>query len=265
VRPTFLVLGGQRCGTTFLYECLRAQPAVMAAREKEVHFFDLEYHRGLTWYQSHFPTAVALRARTASGASVAIGEASPYYLFHPAVPARVASCLPGARFIVLVRNPAERAYSHFRHERKLGHEPLEFEQALEAERERLAGEEVRLLEDQRYVSFAHRHFSYFARGCYAAQLRRWFDLFPRERFLVLASESLFADPEAAVRRVLDFLGLSTDVVTLAHRSRRSPQPPPSAALHAALLQRYVEPNADLARLLDGLAPLTTPWIASTQP
>lgn len=264
VSPTFLVLGAQRCGTTFLYECLRAQPAVMAAREKEVHFFDLQYHRGLGWYRSHFPTTVAVRARVASATSVAVGEASPYYLFHPGVPGRVAACLPEARFIVLVRNPVERAYSHYRHERGLGHEPLEFEQALEAEQERLAGEEARLVEDERYASFPHRHFSYFARGCYADQLRRWFDRFPRDRFLVLASETLFSQPEATVRRVLDFLGVTTGDVSLPRRSQRSPRPSPPSAVRAALLHRYAQPNADLARLVDGLAP-NIAWIATRQP
>ncbi|HET7380309.1 MAG TPA: sulfotransferase [Gaiellales bacterium] len=262
-RPTFLVLGGQRCGTTFLYECLRSQPGVMGAREKEVHFFDLQYHRGFGWYRSHFPTAAAVRARSASGVSVAVGEASPYYLFHPGVPGRVAACLPDARFIVLVRNPADRAYSHYRHERRLGHEPLEFEQALEAEEHRLAGEEERLLRDPRYASFPHRHHSYFARGCYAAQLRRWLDVFPRERFLVLASETLFADPGTAVRRALDFLGLSGDVGGPPPGSQGSPQAPLPTDVRANLIRRYAEPNAELAQLLAGRASVI-PWIASPQ-
>jgi Sulfotransferase domain len=259
-QPTFLILGAQRCGTTFLYECLRAQRGVMGAREKEVHFFDLEFHRGLGWYRSHFPVSVGVRARAAAGTSpVAVGEASPYYLFHPDVPRRVERCLPEARFIVLVRDPVDRAYSHYRHERALGHEKLTFEEALEAEERRLAGEELRLLSDERYVSFAHRHFSYFARGHYAVQLRRWLDRFPRGRFMVLASETLFSDPLSTVPRVLRFLGAQpTDV--------RLPKPPPAAGGPAlpevtreALSRRYREANADLARLVDSFDPAVG-WI-----
>src|SRR3954463_12953046 len=100
--PTFLLLGAQRSGTTFLYESLLAQKAVMGAREKEVHFFDLMYYRGPGWYRSHFPASAAVWSRSAmSGSPVAVGEASPYYLFHPDVPRRVATSLPRARFVVL--------------------------------------------------------------------------------------------------------------------------------------------------------------------
>jgi Sulfotransferase domain len=255
VQPTFLILGAQRCGTTFLYECLRAQPAVMGAREKEVHFFDLEFHRGLGWYRSHFPASAVVRARAAAATSpVAVGEASPYYLFHPDVPRRVERYLPHARFVVLVRDPVDRAYSHYRHERALGHERLAFEEALEAEERRLAGEEQRLLTDERYVSFAHRHFSYFARGRYAVQLRRWFDRFPRDRFMVLASEALFSDPQATVRRVLRFVGAQPTDVRLPTPPRAAAGPPLPQGTRDALWNRYREQNADLARLVDTFDP-----------
>ncbi len=264
-QPTFLVLGAQRCGTTFLYECLRAQPGVMGAREKEVHFFDLDFHRGLGWYRSHFPASAAVRARAALGTTrVAVGEASPYYLFHPDVPRRVERCLPEARFLVLVRDPVDRAYSHYRHERALGHEQLGFEEALDAEERRLAGEELRLLTDERYVSFAHRHFSYFARGRYAVQLGRWFDRFPRDRFMVLASEALFSDPHGTVRRVLRFLGVQPTDVRLPGPPSAATGPPLPEGTREALSRRYREPNADLAQLVDAFdrAPA---WLPSPRP
>jgi hypothetical protein len=260
VQPTFLILGAQRCGTTFLYECLRAQPGVMGAREKEVHFFDLEFHRGLGWYRSHFPASAAVRARAAAGTSpVAVGEASPYYLFHPDVPRRVERCLPAARFVVLVRDPVDRAYSHYRHERALGHEQLVFEEALEAEERRLAGEEQRLLTDERYVSFAHRHFSYFSRGHYAVQLRRWFERFPRDRFMVIASEALFSDPQGTVRRVLRFVGAQPTDVRLPEPRPAAAGPPLPEGTRDALSRRYREANADLIRLVDTVDPAVG-WI-----
>jgi hypothetical protein len=260
--PTFLLLGAQRCGTTFLYESLLAQTGVMGARQKEVHFFDLEYQRGPGWYRSHFPASAAVRSRAAvSRSSVAVGEASPYYLFHPDVPRRVATSLPRARFVVMIRNPVARAYSHYCHERALGYEVLTFQEALEAEPRRLAGEELRLTRDEHYVSFAHRHFSYYARGCYAVQLRRWLDFFPREQFIVLPSERLFSDPAATVRRVLEFLGVADSSLRPPRRRPSATHPPLPDDIRALLTRRYAEPNADLAQLVDDFDPAVA-WMAS---
>jgi hypothetical protein len=208
LRPAFLVIGGQRCGTTSLYDHLARHPDVLRAFRKEVHFFDVNWSRGEWWYLSHFPTRA--RARVLSrrrGRPVVTGEASPYYLFHPAAARRAARTVPEARLVALLRNPVDRALSHYHHEVRLGHEALTFEEAIAAEENRLAGEREALLADDRARSFAHRSWSYLARGRYAEQLEEWWRWFPRERLLVLRSEDLFADPPGTVGRVLEFLGL----------------------------------------------------------
>src|SRR5919108_6081357 len=85
--PDFVILGAQRAGSTTLYRALIAHPQVRRALLKEVHFFDLNYHRGLRWYRAHFPYRSPGRIT---------GEASPYYLYHPHAPKRVARDLPDA-------------------------------------------------------------------------------------------------------------------------------------------------------------------------
>jgi hypothetical protein len=206
--PAFVVIGGQRCGTTSLYDHLARHPDVLRAFRKEVHFFDVNWPRGKAWYLAHFPTrawAGALSRRR--GRPVVTGEASPYYLFHPAAARRAARTVPSARLVALLRNPVDRALSHYHHELRLGHEKLTFLEAIDAEENRLDGERDRLLADDRARSFAHRNWSYLARGRYAEQLEEWWRWFPRERMLVLRSEDLFADPEGTVARVLEFLAL----------------------------------------------------------
>jgi hypothetical protein len=136
-----------------------------------------------------------------------VGEKSPYYLFYPLAPRRVFSLLPRAKLIVLLRNPVDRAYSHYYHEVSRGREPLTFEQALEAEPARLAGEVEKMLQDERYIGHNHVTFSYLARGIYVDQLQAWLTCFPKEQMLVLGSSELFATPDAAHRRVLAFLEL----------------------------------------------------------
>jgi hypothetical protein len=116
--------------------------------------------------------------------------------------------VPAARLIVLLRDPVDRAWSHWKEQRRRGFEPLAtFEQALDAEPDRLAGEVERLVADPAYRSFAHEHQSYATTGRYLAPLRRWQAAFPADQLLVLRSEDAFADPQGTFDRVLDFLGL----------------------------------------------------------
>jgi hypothetical protein len=196
VLPGCVILGAQKAGTSSLFDYLAQHPAILPAARKEVHFFDLNHRRGTDWYRSFF---------RGNGDGIGL-EATPYYLFHPAVPARLKALLPEARLIVLLRDPVERANSHYWHARKRGLEPLELAAALDVEEDRLRGEEERLLAEPGYASFAHRHQSYRARGLYARQIDRWLQHFPREQFLFLKAETLFADPAAVLPRVLDFLG-----------------------------------------------------------
>jgi Sulfotransferase domain len=209
--PDYLILGAQRAGTTSLHRYLIQHPAVRSLLwTKEVHFFDTNYSKGMAWYASHFPTrASGWLLRRRSGAHLVTGEASPYYLFHPLVPGRVAAHLPEVKLIALLRDPVQRAYSHYQHERSRGFETLGFDEAVAREPQRLAGEAERLLADPGYVSFNHQHYSYLARGLYADQLAAWRAHFPTDRLLVLGSERFFADPAAALARVLAFLDLPT--------------------------------------------------------
>jgi sulfotransferase family protein len=208
--PDFLLIGAQRSGTTSLYRYLAEHPCVAPALvSKGVHYFSTGYGHGRSWYRGHFPT-VAYRGlhRALRRTPLVTGEASPYYLFHPLAPERVALELPDVKLIALLRDPVSRAYSQFQHEREGGFEPLgTFEEAVDAEPERLAGEEERIVSDPTYQSFAHQHFTYLSRGRYVEQLRRWWTRVPRERLLVLRAEDMFGDLEGTYARVLEFLGL----------------------------------------------------------
>jgi hypothetical protein len=207
--PAFLICGGQRCGTTSMQRALRQHPAVLpAVHHKGVHYFDIGYHHPWSWYMGHFPLRAHgdLVARRI-GTPVITGESSPYYLYHPLAPERIARDLPDARIITLVRDPVERAYSGHAHELSRGYETEPFERALALEEERTAGETERLVADPAYRSFHHQHHSYLARGRYVEHLDRLARALGRHRILVLQSEQWFAEPEAVFGRVLEFLGL----------------------------------------------------------
>jgi hypothetical protein len=207
--PDFLIIGTQRGGTTSLYHYLQELPCIKLANTKDTHFFDKKYDKGLNWYRGHFPTRLArVYAQRVHGEDFVIGEASPSYLFHPRVPPRVAQALPQVKLIVLLRNPVDRAYSQYYHALELGHETLPFEEAIQAEEERITRERDKILHDEHYYSRAYKHLSYLTRGIYVEQLQAWMKLFPREQFLILKSEDFYADPAMTLKQVLTFLGLA---------------------------------------------------------
>ena len=209
VLPNFFVVGTQRGGTTSLFIYLLTHELVHGPRRaKGVHYFDTNYDKSVRWYRSNFPRASAIeKQRSATGVPPAIGEGAPYYLFSPRIPERIHDVSPNARIITVLREPLDRAISHHNHEVKRGFETLSMYEAFEAEPDRLAGEVERMLDDPSYVSRAHIHHAYLARGQYGEQLERYFDLFGRDQVLVLDSAKLKSEPEATVRLATDFLGL----------------------------------------------------------
>jgi hypothetical protein len=201
VLPDFLVIGAMKGGTTSLFTYLAEHPQVKPPFRKEIKFFDIHYPQGLGWYRAHFP----MRFKMSSGDVT--GEATPYYIFHPMAPQRVSHVLPQVRLIALLRNPVDRAYSHYNHMLRVGREPLSFEEAVACEPERLEGEAEKIIADPRYSTFKHLHYSYLARGRYIEQLKKWFEYFPRQQVLILASEELYVSPKTATLKVAEFLGL----------------------------------------------------------
>jgi hypothetical protein len=249
--PSYLIIGAQRAGTTSLHRYLVQHPAVRTMlRTKGVHFFDTNYGRGIDWYASRFPTRLyGWYVRRRHGAELRTGEASPYYVFHPQVPYRVARHLPDVKLILLLRDPVVRAYSQYQHEVSRGFETLGFEEAIRAEPERLAGEHERLLAEPFYNSFHHQHHSYLARGRYDEQLATWRSLFPDEQLLVLTSERFFAEPHRTFQRVLDFLELPpfTPAAYEVHNAHDYRQM--GSGVRSLLLEHYREPNRRLYETL----------------
>ncbi len=200
--PDFLIIGAQKSGTTSLYDLLTQHPHVERAALKELNYFDRHFEKGVEWYRSQFRLPRLNEER-----KPITGEATPDYLFYPDAAKRAAQVVPQARLIVLLRNPVDRAYSHYHHQIRKGRETLGFEEAIEAEQARLRGETDKVLEDEHYTSFNYRHFLYLSRGVYVDQLLRWSEFFGQEQMLVLKSEDFFERAPETLKLVLDFLHL----------------------------------------------------------
>jgi hypothetical protein len=207
--PTYVVLGAAKAGTTALHHYLGQHPDVYASPRKETNFFC--YWQDRSDYYEPFPQSGLERITTSeqylslfAGASGqrALGEASPWYLFHPEAPHRLHSFLPDARLLVILRDPVERAYANFGHNVRDGKEPYpidDFEGALDDERTRLDAGWHPLV------------FAYRDMGFYAAQLKRYLAHFPREQVEILLFDDFTRDPQQVVSRAFSFVGVDPDI------------------------------------------------------
>ena len=199
VLPDFLVIGVMKGGTTSLFQYLAKHHQINPPFRKEIKFFDLHYKQGLNWYRAHFPTKSKMKSGSITG------EATPYYMFHPLAAQRIARDLPKVKLITILRNPVDRAYSHYNHMVRVGREQLSFDDALEKEEERLFQEDEKIIASPDYSPFKHLHYSYKARGRYAEQISKWLELFQRDQMLFLSSDELYSTPSVVYGKALDFL------------------------------------------------------------
>jgi len=199
-KPDFLIIGAQKAGTTALFNYLSKHPDIGLPIKKEIHFFDLNYFRGVNWYLAHFPLKFKKKKIT--------GEATPYYLFHPYVPKRVYQYFPDIKLIIILRNPIDRAFSHFQMEVRNGREKKKnFNYAFENEILRLNKIDLSKLEDPYYQDDDHRNHLYFERGKYSKQISAWLNYFPKSNIHIILYEEFFSDVNTNFKKVCTFLNI----------------------------------------------------------
>lgn len=205
--PSFIIIGAQKAGTTSLFNYLGQHPDIFPSFTKEVHFFDGgmkpevdTFALGESWYRAHFPAVGEL------GDHRVAFEASPLYIFNPLVPGRIADLVPQVKLIAVLRDPVDRAISHYFHERRGNREHLTIDEALRAEEDRLAP----ILRSRDYKNEVFINHSYKARGRYGEQLERFFARFERENILIIDSDELFSRPGDVLRQIFGFVGVDED-------------------------------------------------------
>jgi hypothetical protein len=179
--PNFLVIGAMRSGTTWLDRILRTHNQVyLPKRRKEIHFFDSHFCRGLAWYEQFFPASDQISEFKW------IGEITPKYIYDEQVPARIKQYIPDCKFIAILRNPVDRAYSHY-------------------------GLSVRDRKESRTFSeYMEQEPDVFKRGLYGEQIQRYFTYFPEDNFLFLIFETAINQPDQAIRKIASFLKIDND-------------------------------------------------------
>lgn len=192
--PNFLGIGASKCGTSSLYAYMRQHPDIFLSHVKETHFFTYDEIYSLG------PAAFANEYYRGASGHRAIGDITPTYFVQPDIVIPRIKAVYGAKLpklLLILRNPVDRAWSHYLHKVRSGEESESFESAL-------------LLEQERLTSDPLGWWGYQTESLYAVFLAKWLDAFPREQFLFLLTEELSSDPAAVLRRVFAFLGVDAE-------------------------------------------------------
>lgn len=191
MKVNFLIAGTQKGGTTALTTLLLQHPQVSFAKNKETHFFDTDYFFSVSpppYHIYHHQFDIQKGCRV-------IGEATPIYMYWIPAIQRIKEYNPDMKLIFLLRNPVDRAFSHYMMEKRSEVETLPFSEAIRIEEKRLAN----------YPNNQHRTYSYIDRGYYSRQIKRILNEFPKEQLLFLKTEELRDNYAASIQRTCNFL------------------------------------------------------------
>tara|TARA_B100000073_G_scaffold78256_1_gene59248 strand:+ start:526 stop:1281 length:756 start_codon:yes stop_codon:yes gene_type:complete len=227
----FLIIGAQKAGTTALSDYLGKHPNIYIPPCKEIHFFDKEDQ---AWgdkasvqlnYHANYPL---LNTKP----DILNGDATPIYSYWAPAMQRIWSYNPAIKLILCLRNPIDRAYSHWAMEVKRGWDSLTFEEAIEQEEERC----------KEALPHQHRIYSYISRGFYSEQIRRMWSFFPREQTLILRQEELSKNVEKTLRKVHRFLGVDYHPFASVVYANPGTYPKPMHLATRAKLQAIFDPE-----------------------
>jgi hypothetical protein len=227
----FVVGGVQKGGSSALASYMSGHTQICLAKIKEVHYFNKDQHFppgaiDYAPYHAYFEPGPLHKV---------LGDATPTYIYWPLAAGRIAEYNPAMKFIILLRDPAERAYSHWNMFVKERREPLSFEEALRAEPERTRDNKPGMNAP-----------TYVDRGFYSGQIERVWSLFPKEQTLILRSESLKLEPAEALGKIASFLGVAPFPITRRIEVFKLPyERPMSAEARDFLRQAFA---ADIAKL-----------------
>ena len=169
---------------------------------------DRYFDRGINWYKMNFPSKWQKFIFTKLKHKKFItGEASGAYLQNPHAPKRIHNLNPNMKLILLLRNPVDRAFSHYIRKMKNGSEKLSFEEVTEKEKTRIEGEQEKMEKNEKYYSPIYHSLAYITTGLYAMRLKRWLKYFSMKQILVLENGEFLRDPEKVYNQAVEFLGL----------------------------------------------------------
>ena len=254
--PDFLVIGLFKCGTTSFYSYLTAHPQILPAVAKELRYFSQSSVNDIDYYLSHFPAI--------SDKNYLIGEATPSYLSCPTIAEQILDWFPNIKLVILLRNPLQRTLSGFYQGNRFAYKYFKkslngvhsIDMNILQERVAQLPKLMRMSKNERidyWISMREiyldnldfdisHHITY---SLYIYYLREWFNVFPREKFLIIKSEDLFVNPAATMKQAYEFLGLPDQILPKYPNRNPNKYPPISLSLRQQLAEFFQPYNQEL--------------------
>ena len=247
VLPDFIIIGSMKCGTTSLYYDICEHPCVSAAAYDEIGFFDSNFHLGLNWYRSMFPTKRRIEdIRRKEGVAIT-GEDTPFYFWNPVAAKRIQKLLPNIKLITILRNPIDRAYSEYQDLVSSESNSPSFETFIENEIN-TRRKDSSLITEENFEIFNQKN-SYLLKGIYVDQLKIWAGLFPKEQIFTLSTENLNSEPITALESVFQYLNLPDYKIKNTRRQKQKKYVPMNSQTRKILIEFFKPHNERLFKFI----------------
>ena len=246
VLPDFIIIGSMKCGTTSLYYDICEHPCASPAAYDEIGFFDSNFHLGLNWYRSMFPTKRRIEdIRRKEGVAIT-GEDTPFYFWNPVAAKRIQKLLPNIKLITILRNPIDRAYSEYQDVVSSESNSPSFETFIENE---INTRKKGIIITEENFEIFNQNDSYLLKGIYVDQLKIWTGLFPKEQIFTLSTESLNSDPTASMESVFQYLNLPDYKIKNPQRQKQKKYAPMDSQTRKLLIEFFKPHNERLFKFI----------------
>ena len=250
VIPDFLVIGAKRCGTTSLYQHLSEHPCISRSPHDNIGFFNENYHLGINWYKSLFPTVFYKKKMESKNKQCLFFDVTSTYMEEELTAKNIYEVNPNQKIIVILRNPVDRAYSHYHVNVKEKSEKRSFEDAVFEEMNRIKSERIIQNKNKNLRVFTPNNIHYLKKGFYALQLKSWFKIFPREQILVLSTEEFQEDQNLIYKKIFDFLNIPNMKIKSIEKMEKGNYIPMKHDTRNLLLDYFRQCNHELFELIN---------------
>ena len=248
VLPDFIIIGSMKCGTTSLYYDICEHPCVSAAAYDEIGFFDSNFHLGLNWYRSMFPTKGQIEDIKHKEGVAITGEDTPFYFWNPIAAKRIQKLLPNTKLIIILRNPIDRAYSEYQDLASNKSNFPSFETVIENEMNSQRNN-TDIITEENFEVFNQKN-SYLLKGIYVDQLKIWTSLFPKEQIFILSTENLNSDPISALGSVFQYLNLPDYKIKNPQHQKQKKYSPMKTETRNELIEFFKPHNERLFKMIN---------------
>ena len=248
VIPDFLVIGAKRCGTTSLYQHLPEHPCISKSPHDNMGFFNDNFHLGVNWYKSFFPTTFTRNKIKSKFGGFLAFDVTTKYMEEESTANNVYQTKPNMKIVVILRNPVDRAYSQYHLSVRQTAERRSFEDVVEENMNRLNKESHEHYEIK--PKFSVKEDNYLKKGLYALQLRYWLKIFPRKSILIMSTEEFESNQQAIYNKIFGFLNISQFEIKNTEKMEKGSYPQMKSETRSLLLDYFRSHNNELFKLIN---------------